>query len=296
MEAYQPDLGGRHTSMLMGIISVDADFLESLERWEVLIRWYQTVDVVSGATKIVVLMKYAPAALRGALRTNASFMGSDYERVNKFMLTGCRAGQSITTSAKQPRPRAHQAGRSQWMLEPSTTKAGRARAKMAEERACRRGCLCWPGSRRCQRPLAWLVSSGLVPKAGVAGARAGGVASSGVFGIGRSAPRLLSVCWAWFPAVTAPCPPLEVVVVVGTVPGVPCRPRQPVQTSTRQTAGCAQGRSPASRGCHLSKLFSFLALLPSGWLSETWLSRQRARCPGSSRCQRRLGRLSTHWI
>eukprot|EP00439_Symbiodinium_sp_Y106_P055594 s2127_g7.t1 len=88
VEAYQPDLGGRHTSMLMGIISVDADFLESLERWEVLIRWYQTVDVVSGATKIVVLMKYAPAALRGALRTNASFMGSDYERVNKFMLTG----------------------------------------------------------------------------------------------------------------------------------------------------------------------------------------------------------------
>ena len=129
MEAYQPDLGGRHTSMLMGIISVDADFLESLERWEVLIRWYQTVDVVSGATKIVVLMKYAPAALRGALRINASFMGSDYERVNKFMLTGCRAGQSITTSAKQPRPRAHQAGRSQWMLEPSTTKAGRARQR-----------------------------------------------------------------------------------------------------------------------------------------------------------------------
>ena len=100
VEAYQPDLGGRHTSMLMGIISpawekvTEADFLESLEQWEVLIRRYQdqAVDVVSGATKIAVLMKYAPPALRGALRTNASFMGSDYERVKKFMRDWLQSG------------------------------------------------------------------------------------------------------------------------------------------------------------------------------------------------------------
>ena len=44
VDTYQPDLGGRHTSMLIGIISpsweavTEGDFLEALENWEVLVR------------------------------------------------------------------------------------------------------------------------------------------------------------------------------------------------------------------------------------------------------------------
>ncbi|CAE7463946.1 unnamed protein product [Symbiodinium microadriaticum] len=82
VDTYQPDLGGRHTSMLMGIISpswetvTEGDFLEALENWEVLVRRYQdqATDVVSNATKIAVLMKYSPPSLRGALRTSASIV------------------------------------------------------------------------------------------------------------------------------------------------------------------------------------------------------------------------------
>ncbi|OLQ03440.1 Retrovirus-related Pol polyprotein from transposon TNT 1-94 [Symbiodinium microadriaticum] len=100
VDAYQPDLGGRHTSMLMGIISPswekssEATFLEDLENWEVLIRRYQdqATDVVTSATKIAILMKYAPASLRNALRTNATNMGTDYDKVKKFIRDWLQSG------------------------------------------------------------------------------------------------------------------------------------------------------------------------------------------------------------
>ncbi|CAE7029215.1 GIP [Symbiodinium sp. CCMP2592] len=112
VDAYQPDLGGRHTSMLMGIISpswekvTEGDFLESLEKWEVLIRRYQdqAVDIVSSATKIAVFMKYAPAALRGALRTNASLMGSDCDRVKKFIRDWLQSGVTYTSAGDNVAP------------------------------------------------------------------------------------------------------------------------------------------------------------------------------------------------
>ena len=112
VDAYQPDLGGRHTSMLMGIISpswekvTEADFLENVEKWEVLIRRYQdqAVDIVSSATKIAVLMKYAPLNLRAALRTNASMMGADYERVKKFMRDWLQSGVTYNSGGDYVAP------------------------------------------------------------------------------------------------------------------------------------------------------------------------------------------------
>eukprot|EP00439_Symbiodinium_sp_Y106_P052723 s3817_g7.t1 len=91
VDAYQPDLGGRHTSMLMGIISPS---------WEK----DQAVDIVSSATKIAVLMKYAPANLRGALRTNASMMGADYERVKKFMRDWLQSGVNYNSGGDYVAP------------------------------------------------------------------------------------------------------------------------------------------------------------------------------------------------
>ena len=108
VDAYQPDLGGRHTSMLMGIISpaweksTEATFLEDLENWEVLVRRYQdqATDVVSAATKIAVLMKYAPVSLRNALRTNSTNMGTDYEKVKKFIRDWLQSGVSYGSAGE----------------------------------------------------------------------------------------------------------------------------------------------------------------------------------------------------
>ena len=108
VDAYQPDLGGRHTSMLMGIISpnweksTEATFLEDLENWEVLVRRYQdqATDVVTSATKIAVLMKYAPTSLRNALRTNSTNMGTDYEKVKKFIRDWLQSGASYGSSGE----------------------------------------------------------------------------------------------------------------------------------------------------------------------------------------------------
>ena len=109
VDAYQPDLGGRHTSMLMGIISpnweksTEATFLEDLENWEVLVRRYQdqATDVVTSATKIAVLMKYAPTPLRNALRTNSTNMGTDYEKVKKFIRDWLQSGASYGSSGEK---------------------------------------------------------------------------------------------------------------------------------------------------------------------------------------------------
>ena len=103
-----PTSRGRHTSMLMGIISpnweksTEATFLEDLENWEVLVRRYQdqATDVVTSATKIAVLMKYAPTSLRNALRTNSTNMGTDYEKVKKFIRDWLQSGASYGSSGE----------------------------------------------------------------------------------------------------------------------------------------------------------------------------------------------------
>ena len=118
VDTYQPDLGGRHTSMLMGIISpsweavTEGDFLEALENWEVLVRRYQdqATDVVSNATKIAVLMKYSPSSLRGALRTNASMMGGDYDKVKKFIRDWLQSGVSYSSTGEVANPSAAHQG------------------------------------------------------------------------------------------------------------------------------------------------------------------------------------------
>ena len=149
VEAYQPDLGGRHTSMLMGIISpaweksTEATFLEHLENWEVLIRRYQdqATDVVTSATKIAILMKYAPASLRNALRTNATNMGTDYDKVKKF-ISGLAAerGDLPAVPVRSSRPaRPATKGRPPWTWAPSaTTTRARPKERTAKARRARR--------------------------------------------------------------------------------------------------------------------------------------------------------------
>ena len=113
VDNYEPKIGGRYTAMLMGIIGPqwghikEADFMESVDTWEVQIRRYedQSREKVTAATKVAVIMKHAPGGIRAALRTSSSIIGSDYERLKKAIRDYLQTGadydpKGLTTEAK----------------------------------------------------------------------------------------------------------------------------------------------------------------------------------------------------
>ena len=109
MDAYEPRIGGRYTSMLMGIIGPswtsvkESEFLEALETWEVLIRRYeeQSKETVTDPTKCAVVMKHAPAGIRLALRTASSSIDSNYAKLKRcvkdYLQTGLNYDQQGTS-------------------------------------------------------------------------------------------------------------------------------------------------------------------------------------------------------
>ena len=108
VECYEPALGGRHTAMLMGIISPswdkveEANFLETIEEWEVAIRRYedQSGDRVTDGTKVAVVMKYAPTSLRSALRSASSSLGTDYNKIKKYVRDFLQAGTTYNAQGE----------------------------------------------------------------------------------------------------------------------------------------------------------------------------------------------------
>ena len=107
-ENYEPDVRGRHTAMLSGIIAPswesikENDFLEALESWEVQIQRYevQSREQISDSMKIAVLMKHAPMPLRNALRTAGTQIGANYERGKKFARDFLLTGQFYTAKGE----------------------------------------------------------------------------------------------------------------------------------------------------------------------------------------------------
>ena len=111
VDAYEPRIGGRYTSMLMGIIGPswssvkETEFLEALETWEVLIRRYeeQSKETVNDPTRCAVVMKHAPAGIRLALRTASSSIDSNYAKLKRcvkdYMQTGINYDQQGTSMA-----------------------------------------------------------------------------------------------------------------------------------------------------------------------------------------------------
>ena len=109
VDAYEPRIGGRYTSMLMGIIGPswtsvkESEFLEALETWEVLIRRYeeQSKVTVTDPTKCAVVMKHAPAGIRLALRTASSSIDSNYAKLKRcvkdYLQTGLNYDQQGTS-------------------------------------------------------------------------------------------------------------------------------------------------------------------------------------------------------
>ena len=102
-ETYEPRIGGRWTSMLMGIIGPnwstvkEEDFLESLESWEVTIRRYeeQSSETVTPAIKCAVVMRFAPKGIQTALRTASSTIGTNYELLKKSVKDFLQSGQNF---------------------------------------------------------------------------------------------------------------------------------------------------------------------------------------------------------
>ena len=141
-EAYEPNVGGRHTSMLMGIIgpawegAKEGDFLEQLETWEVLIRRYevQSREAVSDSTRIAVLMKHAPSGIRSALRMGSSQIGTNYEVAKRFIRDFLQSGKFY--SSTQESQRQTMVAQHQWMSQPSRVarKERRARKETKERR------------------------------------------------------------------------------------------------------------------------------------------------------------------
>eukprot|EP00435_Cladocopium_sp_Y103_P027470 s353_g6.t1 len=107
-ETYEPNVGGRHTAMLMGIIgpawenTKEADLLEALESWEVMVRRYevQSNETISDAMKVAVLMRHAPSSVRSGLRTASTQVGTDYERAKKFIRDFLQSGQFYGTKGE----------------------------------------------------------------------------------------------------------------------------------------------------------------------------------------------------
>ena len=110
-EAYEPDIGGRHTAMLTGIIAPawetvkEIDFLEAMETWEVQIRRYevQSREQVSDSTKIAVLMKHSPPSVRSAMRMAGPQIGTNFERAKKFLRDFLQSGSYYTNRGETTR-------------------------------------------------------------------------------------------------------------------------------------------------------------------------------------------------
>ena len=111
VDTYEPRIGGRWTSMLMGIIGpqrssvTEESFLQTLEAWEVMIRRYeeQSGEEVTGATRCAVVMRHAPAGIRTALRTASSSIGTNFELLRKCVKDYLQTGQAYDAKGQANR-------------------------------------------------------------------------------------------------------------------------------------------------------------------------------------------------
>ena len=145
-ENYEPNVGGRFTAMLMGIISPawenvkEPDFMDALESWEAQVRRYeeQSRDAISETTKVAIIMKHAPPALRSFIRTASTQLGTSYERTRKyardFLQSGLPFSSTGNTAAEDGGPtkgRTSARARARARRGPSTTVMAKAKATAA---------------------------------------------------------------------------------------------------------------------------------------------------------------------
>ena len=100
---YMPDVAGRHTAILMAILSPEwgeeRSFMEHLRDWERKIGEYeqQTSDVVSGRLRVATVMKFAPASVRAILHQQAYIIGADYGKLVSLIESFVQATKTYST-------------------------------------------------------------------------------------------------------------------------------------------------------------------------------------------------------
>jgi len=100
---YQPDSSLRYSAMLSGILSPNweqvttANFLDTLQGWEVMVRDYQTQshDNVSDAIKVAVILRWAPVHIRTLLRSHTMTIGTDFTVLKNILATYITSGQEF---------------------------------------------------------------------------------------------------------------------------------------------------------------------------------------------------------
>ena len=104
---YEGANGGRGTAVLIGLLTptfeqecVSRPFLEVLADWEVRVQRYeeQTGEVVSGAQRVAVLARWAPAALKAVVRQHLPQAGTNYARLRNDLTTYIVTGAEYDAS------------------------------------------------------------------------------------------------------------------------------------------------------------------------------------------------------
>ena len=91
---YAPNIGGRTTSILIGLLApdferacVDQPFLDVLGEWEARVDQYEREagDLIASSTRIAVLARWAPEAMKVVIRNAIPSVGNDYERLRTVL-------------------------------------------------------------------------------------------------------------------------------------------------------------------------------------------------------------------
>ena len=101
---YEPIAAGRHTSMLVGLLSPDAwqkkegnDFMDALRDWETLVTDYErkSQEKLSSNIRIAVILRHAPADIKNALRMSLGAVAGNYDKLKLVIEEYCVSGRDF---------------------------------------------------------------------------------------------------------------------------------------------------------------------------------------------------------
>ena len=110
---YQPTIGGRFTSVLMGLLNPNwekvavADFLATLTRWELEVDRFQleSGDHISGMMRVAVVTRHAPNEIKTMLRQSSSAIAANYELMKRFVREYVQSGIDYNTLGEPDAPK-----------------------------------------------------------------------------------------------------------------------------------------------------------------------------------------------
>ena len=100
-QEYQPEVGGRHNAMLVGVLqpswSSDKSFADQLIDWETRITEYEsaTSDIISDATKVAIITASSPPEVRSVVRMVAGPAGGKYQAIRTSLAEYMQFGRAF---------------------------------------------------------------------------------------------------------------------------------------------------------------------------------------------------------